>query len=75
MIPAACPGRLKTVFWAGGREICRKEETIMGIDWESILDAENDDLQTAYEDLAFEAMEKMDAELEWERKMRDSWGT
>lgn len=40
----------------------------MGLDWESILEAENDDLQAAYEDLCFEAME---AELEWERWERD----
>lgn len=47
----------------------------MGIDWESILDAENDDLQAAYEDLCFEAMEKMDAELEGERERRAPRGT
>ena len=41
----------------------------MGLDWESILDAENDDLQAAYEDLAFEAMQKLDAKLEWKQKM------
>lgn len=38
----------------------------MGIDWETILDAEGADLADAYEDMVFDAMEKMD--YEWQER-------
>ena len=68
----ACPERPDIALWAGSGKLCRKEETIMGLDWESLLDAENDDLQAAYEDLIFDAMEREDAELEWKRRVYES---